>query len=38
VRLQQVWQTLAVAGLSLVLGLGAVWCGLALGMRVNRDR
>lgn len=37
-RTQQMAQTLAVAGLSLVLGLGAVWCGLALGMRLNRDR
>jgi|LauGreDrversion4_2_1035121.scaffolds.fasta_scaffold369510_2 CrcB protein len=38
VRLQQLAQTLTVAGLSLVLGLGSVWCGFALGMRLNRDR
>jgi CrcB protein len=38
VRMQQVGQTLAVVGLSLALGLGAVWSGLALGMRLNRDR
>jgi CrcB protein len=38
VRLQRVPETLAVVGLSLVMGLGAVWAGLALGMRVNRDR
>jgi CrcB protein len=38
VRMQQVAQTLAVVGLSLALGLGAVWSGLALGMRLNRDR
>jgi CrcB protein len=38
VRMQQVGPTVTVVGLSLVLGLGAVWSGLALGMRLNRDR
>jgi len=37
-RMQQIGQTVMVAGLSLVLGLGAVWGGLALGMRLQRDR
>jgi len=38
VRLQQPGQSLLVIALSLVLGMGSVWAGLALGMRLNRDR
>jgi CrcB protein len=38
VRLQQPGQSLLVIALSLALGMGSVWAGLALGMRLNRDR
>ena len=38
VRRQHVGETVAAISLSLGLGMSAVWCGLALGMRLNRDR
>ena len=38
VRLQHVGETALVVALSLGLGMGSVWAGLSLGMRLNRDR
>lgn len=37
-RLQRIGETLLLVALSLACGMCAVWAGMTLGMRVNRDR